>query len=73
MYILHIQLYHMIIINVLQEKNIDTALKKYKARVQKSKQLEILKDNQNFVKPSVKKREKTKKAIYSEKLKNGLI
>lgn len=63
----------MIIIDVTKEKNLETALKTYKARVQKSKQLQILKDRQTFIKPSVEKREKLQKAIYSEKIKNGLV
>ena len=62
----------MIIVNVQNEKGIEAALKTYKAKVQKSKQLLILKDKKNFVKPSVAKREKIQKAIYSQKIKNGL-
>lgn len=62
----------MIIINVSEEKNIESALKTYKNRVQKSKQLLILKDKQTYVKPSVQKREKIQKAKYSQRIKNGL-
>jgi len=62
----------MIIINVSEEKNIESALKTYKNRVQKSKQLLILKDKQTYIKPSVQKREKIQKAKYSQKIKNGL-
>lgn len=62
----------MIIIKISDEKNIESALKVYKNRVQKSKQLQILKDKQTYVKPSVSKREKILKAIYSQKMKNGL-
>jgi small subunit ribosomal protein S21 len=62
----------MIIVNVQEEKSIETALKTYKNKIQKSKQLLILKDKQTYVKPSVQKRNRLQKAIYSQKLKNGL-
>jgi len=63
---------NMIIINVAEERGIEFALKKYKARVLKSKQLQTLKDRQTYVKPSISKRERKQKAIYSQKVKNGL-
>lgn len=62
----------MIIIDVNKERGIESALKVYKARVLKTKQLQTLKDRQTYVKPSVAKREKFQKAIYSQKIKNGL-
>lgn len=62
----------MIIIDVAKEKGIESALKTYKSRVQKTKQLQVLKDRQTYVKPSVSKRERLLKAIYVEKIKNGL-
>lgn len=62
----------MIIIKVSDEKSIESALKTYKNRVQKSKQLQLLKDRETYVKPSVEKRKKVQKAIYSQKIKNGL-
>ena len=62
----------MIIINLNGEKNIDSALKLYKSKVQKTRQINQLKDRKEFVKPSVKKREVKLNAIYSQKLKNGL-
>lgn len=62
----------MIIINLEREKNIDSALKLYKNKVQRTRQIQELKNRKEFVKPSVKKREVKLKAIYSEKLKNGL-
>jgi small subunit ribosomal protein S21 len=63
----------MIIVKVSDEKNIELALKTYKSRVQKSKQLQILKDRETYEKPSVEKRKKIQKAIYSQKIKNGLV
>ena len=62
----------MIIVDVNKERGIESALKVYKSKVLKSKQLQILKDRQTYVKPSVAKREKIQKAIYSQKIKNGL-
>jgi len=62
----------MIIVKISDEKNVESALKVYKNKVQKSKQLQHLKDRQTYVKPSVSKREKLLKAIYSQKIKNGL-
>jgi len=62
----------MIIIKVNEEKSIESALKTYKSRVQKTKQIQILKERQTYLKPSVKRREEKQKAIYSQKIKNGL-
>ncbi len=58
----------MIIIDVTKERNIETALKKYKYKVQKTKQNEKLRERQQFVKPSVSKRSKKLKAVYKQKL-----
>lgn len=58
----------MIIIDVKKEKNLEVALKKYKYKVQKTKQNEKLRERQQFVKPSVSKRAKKLKAIYKESL-----
>lgn len=62
----------MIQIDVTKEKGIEAALRVYKNKVQKTKQLQMLKDRQTYVKPSITKREKLLKAIYTEKIKNGL-
>jgi small subunit ribosomal protein S21 len=62
----------MIIIEVNKEKNIESALRSYKNKVQKSRQIQQLRERQTYVKPSVKKREQVLKAIYVQKLKNGL-
>ena len=58
----------MITIDVTKEKNIETALKKYRYKVQKTKQNEKLRERQQFVKPSVSKRSKKLKAVYKQKL-----
>ena len=62
----------MIIIDLQKEKSIETALRTYKQKVQKIKQIQKLREREEFVKPSVKKRKEKLKAIYSEKIKNGL-
>jgi len=58
----------MIIVNVSKEKNLESALKKYKNKVHKIKQTEELKGRQEYVKPSVQKRSQKLKAIYKEQL-----
>jgi len=58
----------MIIVNVNKEKNLESALKKYKYKVQKTKQIEKLRKKQEYVKPSVEKRDKKLKAIYKQQL-----
>jgi small subunit ribosomal protein S21 len=60
----------MIKINVTKEKGIEPALKKYKFRVQKSRQNEQLRDREEFVKPSVARRDQILKAIYKQKIKS---
>lgn len=62
----------MIIIEVNREKSIESALKTYKSKVQKTKQIQKLRERQEFVKPSVIKRTQKLKAIYIQKLKDGL-
>jgi small subunit ribosomal protein S21 len=62
----------MIIIDVTKEKNIESALRVYKNKVQKTKQVQSLRDRQVFTKPSVKKRTQKLKAIYIQQIKNGL-
>lgn len=60
----------MIVINVLKEKNLEVALKKYKFKVQKVKQTEQLRERQHFVKPSVVKRSQKLKAVYKQSKNN---
>jgi small subunit ribosomal protein S21 len=55
----------MLIINV-KDNNIEMALKQYKRKVSRTKQLQNLRDLQDFTKPSVKKRLKLQKAKYLE-------
>jgi small subunit ribosomal protein S21 len=71
-YIFVIYLYIMIIIDVTKEKSIESALRAYKQKVQKTKQIQKLRSRQEFTKPSVVKREEKLKAIYVQQIKNGL-
>jgi small subunit ribosomal protein S21 len=56
----------MLIINVSKEKNLEVALKKYKFKVQRTKQIEQLREKQQYVKPSVVKRREKLKAEYKQ-------
>ena len=62
----------MIIIDVTKERSIETALRTYKNRVQKTKQIQKLRERKEFVKPSVTKRKEVLKAVYVQQIKNGL-
>jgi len=62
----------MIIIDVTKEKSIESALRIYKNKVQKTKQIQDLRERQTFTKPSVIKRTQKLKAVYIQKIKNGL-
>lgn len=62
----------MIIIDVTKEKNIESALRTYKNKVQKTKQIVKLRERQEFVKPSVLKRREKITAVYNQQMKNGL-
>lgn len=57
----------MIIIKIGKNESIDKALKRYKYRVFMSKQIETLKEKQQFEKKSSKKRKMKLKAIYHQK------
>jgi small subunit ribosomal protein S21 len=62
----------MIIIDLSKEKNIESALRTYKQKVQKTKQIQKLRERQEFVKPSVIRRKEVLKAVYVQQIKNGL-
>ena len=51
----------------VKNKNIEAALKSYKYKVYKTKQLEKIREQQEYTKDSVKQREEKKKAIYVDK------
>jgi small subunit ribosomal protein S21 len=58
----------MLIIDV-KNGNIEQALKKYKSKVAKTKQIQKLRGKQTFVKPSVERRDEVRKATYIQSLK----
>ena len=60
----------MLIIQV-KNNNIELALKQYKRKVIKTKQLKKLRDQQDFTKPSVEKRLKFQKDKYLENKKQS--
>jgi small subunit ribosomal protein S21 len=57
----------MLIVNVKEHGNIERALKALKSKVIKTRQVKQLQDRKEFVKNSVKNRNKVLKAIYKEK------
>lgn len=62
----------MLIIEIKNNENLEKSLKLLKNKVIKTKQNQILNERKEFEKKSVKKRKKLLKAIYTERLKNGL-
>ena len=64
--------YIMIIIDLTKEKSIESALRTYKQKVQKTKQIQKLRERQQFEKPSVTRRKEVLKAVYVQQIKNGL-
>lgn len=58
----------MIIVPVKEGENIERALKKFKRKFEKTGIIKELRDRQEFSKPSVKRREQIKRAIYVQKL-----
>ncbi|MGG8497536.1 30S ribosomal protein S21 [Tenacibaculum sp. TC6] len=57
----------MLIIQVKEGENIDRAIKRYRRKHRDVKLLRELRNRKEFKKPSVQKREQTKKAQYKEK------
>jgi small subunit ribosomal protein S21 len=68
MYIKKIQFENMLIVEV-KNGNVEQALKKLKNKVRNVKQVKMLRDRQEFTKPSVSKRLQKQKAKYIQKLK----
>ena len=58
----------MIVIPVKEGENIERALKKFKRKFEKTGVIKELRERQAFTKPSVKKRQVKKKAIYVQKI-----
>jgi small subunit ribosomal protein S21 len=53
---------------IVKNGKLDPALKQWKRKVRNTKQLQQLRENKEFVKPSTKKRLSKQKAAYKQKL-----
>ncbi len=58
----------MLIVKVGKDKNIEKALKQYKSKIIKTRQMSKLMERKEFIKPSVKKRNVLNKAKYVQKM-----
>jgi small subunit ribosomal protein S21 len=58
----------MIVVPLKEGENIERALKKFKRKFEKTGVVKELRERQAFTKPSVKKREQLKKAIYIQQM-----
>lgn len=61
----------MIEVKVNKKGGIEKALKEYKRKVIKTKQLKDIRDGRYYEKPSSKKRKKNQKAQYIQKIKDS--
>ncbi len=61
----------MIIIKVGKNENIERALKRYKFKVYKTKQLDNIRERQQHIKKSEKRRKQKQKAEYIQKIKGS--
>ena len=62
----------MLIVEVNKEKSIESALRIFKQKVQKTKLVKELRERKEYVKSSVRKRTEKLKAVHVQKIKNGL-
>ena len=60
----------MLIIPVKDGENIDRALKRFKRKFDRTGGLRQLRTRKEFVKPSVRNRDKIKKAVYTQRLRD---
>lgn len=58
----------MIIVPLKEGENIERALKRFKRKFEKTGAMRELRSRKHYVKPSVRRREEVKKAIYVEGL-----
>lgn len=63
----------MIIIKVGKNENIEKALKRYKFKVYKTKQIDEIRNRKEYVKKSEKRRKQKQKAEYIQKIKGSEI
>ena len=60
----------MLIIEVKTGENIERAIKRYRNKVRKTKQLQQLRSNEFFTKKSIQRREEIAKAKYKQTLRD---
>ena len=60
----------MLVIPVKEGENIDRALKRFKRKFDKTGGMRQLRIRKEFVKPSVRHRDKIKKAVYIQRLRD---
>lgn len=60
----------MLIVQVKESESIDKAIKRYRKKYQRTKVLKQIRANQQFIKKSIEKREKRKKAVYKQQFLN---
>jgi small subunit ribosomal protein S21 len=58
----------MIVVQVKDGENIERALKKFKRKFEKTGVIKELRERQAYTKPSMKRREEKKRAIYKQQL-----
>jgi len=58
----------MIVIPIKEGENIDRALKKFKRKFEKTGVIRELRERQSFMKPSVRRRNEIKKAVYIQRI-----
>lgn len=63
--------FYMIIVPIKEGENIEKALKKFKRKFEKTGIVRELRSRKTFEKPSVKRRDEIKKAIYVQHLFTG--
>ena len=60
----------MLIITVKDGENIDRALKRFKRKFDRTGGMRQLRTRKEFIKPSVRNRDKIKKAVYIQRLRD---
>ncbi len=63
--------FFMIIVPIKEGENIERALKKFKRKFEKTGVIRELRNRKAYVKPSVKRRDEIKKAIYIQSLRRN--
>ncbi len=63
----------MLVVQLKEGDTLEKALKKFKKKFEKTGVVKELRDRQKFTKKSVRRRQAHIKAVYKNKLQNGLI